>query len=83
MGHIAPKRNRQEPICFSLYQYRARYLVERFFNQIKRCRRIATRYDKLAADDLALSHSHPSASGYALRIPRRGPVRPDPVMLQS
>ena len=29
--------------------YRARNLVERFFNKIKQCRRIATRYDKLAA----------------------------------
>ena len=26
----------------------ARNLVERFFNKIKQCRRIATRYDKLA-----------------------------------
>ena len=25
-------------------------LVERFFNKIKHCRRVATRYDKLAAD---------------------------------
>jgi len=28
-------------------------LVERFFNKIKHCRRIATRYDKLAANYLA------------------------------
>ena len=28
-------------------------LVERFFNRIKQCRRIATRYDKLAANYLA------------------------------
>jgi len=28
-------------------------LVERFFNRIKHCRRVATRYDKLAADPLA------------------------------
>jgi len=28
--------------------------VERFFNRIKHCRRVATRYDRLAADDLAL-----------------------------
>jgi hypothetical protein len=28
-------------------------LVERFFNKIKQCRRIATRYDKLAATYLA------------------------------
>jgi len=25
-------------------------LVERFFNKIKKCRRIATRYDRLAAN---------------------------------
>ena len=30
-----------------------RNLVERFFNKIKQCRRIATRYDKLAANYLA------------------------------
>jgi transposase len=28
-------------------------LVERFFNKIKQCRRVATRYDKLAANCLA------------------------------
>ena len=33
--------------------YRARNLVERFFNKIKQCRRVATRYDKLAANYLA------------------------------
>jgi hypothetical protein len=27
-------------------------LVERFFNKIKQCRRVATRYDKLAANYL-------------------------------
>ena len=48
-----PKQNRKEPICFSPYLYRARNLVERFFNKIKHCRRIATRYDKLAANYLA------------------------------
>ena len=31
----------------------SRNLVERFFNKIKQCRRIATRYDKLAANYLA------------------------------
>jgi transposase len=29
---------------------RARNLIERFFNKIKQCRRVATRYDKLAAN---------------------------------
>jgi len=36
-----------------LYLYRARNLIERFFNKIKQCRRVATRYDKLAANYLA------------------------------
>jgi transposase len=52
-ANIPPKRNRKAPICFSPYLYRARNLVERFFNKIKQCRRIATRYDKLAANYLA------------------------------
>jgi transposase len=47
------KRNRKDPTCFSPYLYRARNLVERFFNKIKQCRRVATRYDKLAANYLA------------------------------
>jgi transposase len=51
-ANIPPKRNRREPICFSPYLYRARNLVERFFNQNKQCRRIATRYEKLAANYL-------------------------------
>ena len=43
------KRNRKDPICFSSHLYPARNLVER----IKHCLRIATRYDKLAANYLA------------------------------
>ena len=52
-ANIPPKRNRRDPICFSPYLYRSRNLVERFFNKIKQCRRIATRYDKIAANYLA------------------------------
>jgi transposase len=33
--------------------YRTRNLIERFFNKIKQCRRVATRYDKRAANYLA------------------------------
>jgi transposase len=44
---------KSDPICFSPYLYRARNLIERFFNKIKQCRRVATRYDKLAANYLA------------------------------
>ena len=52
-ANIPPKRNRTEPIRFSRHLYRARNLVERFFNKIKQCRRVATRNDKLAANYLA------------------------------
>ena len=52
-ANVPPRSNRKEPICFSPYLYRARNLVERFFNKIKQCRRVATRYDKLAANYLA------------------------------
>jgi transposase len=41
------------PSASVTYLYRARNRVERFFNKIKHCRRIATRYDKLAANYLA------------------------------
>lgn len=34
----------------SPYLYRARNLIERFFDKIKQCRRVATRYDKPAAN---------------------------------
>ena len=50
-ANIPPKRNRSDPICFS--PYLSRNQVERFFNRIKQCRRVATRYDRLAANHLA------------------------------
>ena len=52
-ANIPPKSNRSDPICFSPHLYRARNQVERFFNRIKQCRRVATRYDRLAANYLA------------------------------
>jgi transposase len=52
-ANIPPRNNRKEALTFSPYLYRARNLVERFFNRIKHCRRVATRYDKLAANFLA------------------------------
>jgi transposase len=52
-ANTPPRCNRSVPICFSPHLYRARNLVERFFNKVKHCRRVATRYDKLAANDLA------------------------------
>jgi transposase len=52
-ANIPPKSNRSGPIFFSPYLYRARNQVERLFNRIKQCRRVATRYYKLAANYLA------------------------------
>ena len=52
-ANIPPRSNRSDPICFSPHLYRARNRVERFFNKIKHYRRVATRYDKLAANYLA------------------------------
>ena len=34
--------------------FRSRFLVEQFFARIKRCRRVATRYEKLAVTFLGM-----------------------------
>ncbi len=52
-ANIPPHRNRRDPICFSPYPYRHRNHVERFFNRMKHRWRIATRYEKHAANFLA------------------------------
>jgi transposase len=52
-ANIPPKSNRSDPICFSPYLYRARNRFKRLWNRIKQCRRVATRYDRLAAHYLA------------------------------
>lgn len=45
---IAPRRGRRAPSPFHRGYYRRRHRVENFFCRIKRFRRVATRYDKLA-----------------------------------
>ena len=52
--NIPPKRNRRWKPFFSKRLYRARNLIERFFSKLKHFRRVATRYDKLAANFLAM-----------------------------
>jgi transposase len=72
-ANVPQKRNRKGPICFSPYFYRARNLIERLFNKIKQCRRVAIRYDKLAANYPTIwpsSSSHQSELGCALMSPR-------------
>lgn len=45
---IPPRTTRKEPIAYSKHLYKKRHRVENFFQKIKRFRRVATRYDKLA-----------------------------------
>ena len=45
---IPSKKNRVNPIVHNRYIYKERNVVERFFQKIKRVRRIAARYDKTA-----------------------------------
>jgi len=49
---IPPKRNRIEQREYDAYVYKARHLVEQFINRIKQYRRVATRYEKTAANFL-------------------------------
>ena len=74
-ANIPQRSNRNDPICFSPSLYRARNRVERFFNKIKHCRRVATRYDKLAANYLAFVQLAQSGCGSALMSPRTNPFK--------
>lgn len=53
---IPLRSNRLNPRSFDRHIYKSRNLIERFFSRIKQFRRIATRYDKLAASFLSFIH---------------------------
>ena len=53
-ANIKPLTRRHARPAFSPFLYRYRNLVERFFNKLKHFRAIATRYEKHAANYLAL-----------------------------
>ncbi len=53
---IPPRSNRNTQRTVDWHRYKARNLVERFFNRLKQFRRIATRYDKLAKRFNAFLH---------------------------
>ena len=53
---IPPKSNRRAPRNYDKVLYKLREKVERFFNNLKQFRRIATRYEKLSKTFLALIH---------------------------
>ncbi len=52
--NIAAKSTRKQRFCFSKSLYRERNRIERFFCRMKQFRRIATRYEKLAANYLGM-----------------------------
>ena len=52
--NIAVKSNLKQRFCFSRSLYRERNRIERFFCHMKQFRRVATRYEKLAANYLAM-----------------------------
>lgn len=49
---IPPRRNRTEPLSYDRHMDRGRNVVERYFARVKQYRRVATRYDKKAANFL-------------------------------
>ena len=59
-------RGRKSPIPHDRQAYRARNPVERFWCRLKDWRRIAARYDKLAANYMAASSSPPPSRSGAI-----------------
>ena len=64
--NIPSKANRRWKSCFSRTLYKGRNAVERMFCRLKDFRRIATRYDKLATNFLAMVQLAQSGCGFAL-----------------
>ena len=52
--NIPSKSNRKWKACFSQTLYRMRNAIERFYSKIKHFRRVATRYEKKASNELAM-----------------------------
>lgn len=46
------KKNRLQAFTYDYHLYKERNMIERFFGKIKQFRRVATRYDKKAANFL-------------------------------
>ena len=54
--NIPPKSTRLWKSCFSKTLYKGRNAIERMFCRLKDCRRLATRYDRLATNFLGSIH---------------------------
>lgn len=48
-AHIPPRSNRTHRREYDHHCYKARHLIKNLFARLTQCRRLATRYDKLAA----------------------------------
>ena len=53
---IPPRARRRKPHAYDAHLYQERHLVECFIGKIKQCRRIFSRFDKLANRYLAFLH---------------------------
>jgi transposase len=53
VGQHTAETKSQKPDLLQPVSVSRAHLIERFFNKIKQCRPVATRYDKLAANYLA------------------------------
>ncbi len=53
---IPSRRNRRQPGDYDRIRYRERNIVERFINRLRWCRRVSTRYDKLARRYMSFLH---------------------------
>ena len=73
-ANIPPKGNRTYALCFSPSLSCAQF-GRGFFKKIKQCRRVATRYDKLAANHLAFIQLAQSGYGYELMSSRPKPLQ--------
>jgi transposase len=51
---IPPRSNRTEPHKIDGFVYKERHLIECFFNKIKHYRRIFSRYEKTARNDIGM-----------------------------
>ena len=67
-ANIPPRRNRKDSICFSIYVYQDRNLVERFLNKIKQCRRVAP-YMTSSPPTISASSSWPASAYGCAFIP--------------
>ncbi len=74
--NVPDKANRKQRHCFSRVHYKERNQIERFFDRIKHFRHVAMRFEKLAANYLAIIKL--ASIRVWLRIPktRHGLLRP-------